>query len=110
MLVDLASQEQSFIKCRGRMGVPISFLSKAIPVNGVFYRNNGAKIDHAVAVHNNGKVNFYELLDNLGDAKIDGKKKFSRILIWEVFPRRLTENEWREHVHNVCGGKNGRND
>lgn len=100
-------QEQDFIRCRGRMGVPVSAMDKlGCPVEGTFWRNDGTTIDHAFALtnKNDGRTSYYEIIDQLGDAEINGRKIYKRILIWEVFPRLLTEAEWIEHMHRVCGG------
>lgn len=75
------------------MGVPISWLDKCQKIGKVmtvgFMRADGEPVEtpvYAFGKDDRGIAHFYEIIGILDNAKIDGKMKYKRLLIQEVFP------------------------
>ena len=74
------------------MGVPISWLDKATRIGKTmtvgFMRADDELAKNVVYQFGEDEknVHFYELMDKVDDAKVNGKQKYKRLFIQEVFP------------------------
>ena len=84
----LSQSLENFRRCDGKMGVPITFLSRAVRERGTFYNRHHAKVNGAVfslANSTDGSLHYYEILGSLSSGKIGKRNMYKRIIIWEVY-------------------------
>ena len=85
---NITKSYENFYECDGKMAVPITFLIKATRESGNFYNRHNAPVKNAVYSllnSNDGRYHYYEILDSLSNGKINGKEKYKRLIIWEVY-------------------------
>lgn len=85
----LTQSINNFLRCGGKMAVPISFLDKAVREHGSFRNRYYISVKNAVYSlfnSNDGRYHYYELLDKIDNGVVNGKAKYARLLIWEVYP------------------------